>query len=357
MVITLCPCANSRQLNSPATELEHLSCPSSSMYMHVHHVHKGLFAVIFCCLNSYHFQLHPSQLQQRKPYQVLCAIGGWDGQLTVQSVEWYHPDIALWKQGAPLTQPRKRLAVTSLGGKVYAIGGHDGKNVLSSVEVFDQTTEQWAPVHPMNQARMFAACVTIDGKIYVIGGQCKLCVPLDSAEVFDPEFNRWQYISSMHHKVGSPIAIAHKKSLYVLGKAVSDLHIVQIYNLSTDTWTQVKTTIPYCRYASAVYHTNTMYILCGRDSCRHTHEEKNCDVYCYYPESNQWSTECQMPTARAGFAAAVVNGNIVVVGGHRGREKLCLADLYDPVAREWHPLPAMNEERCVLGAASVEKIA
>ena len=302
------------------------------------------------------FQFRLSQLQQRTPYQVLCAIGGWDGQSTVQSVEWYHPDIALWKQGPPLIQPRKRLGVASLGGKVYAVGGHDGKNVLNSVEVFDQTREQWAPVHPLNQARMFAACVTIDGKIYAIGGQRKLCVPLDSVEVFDPELNQWQYISNMHHKVGSPIAIAHKKSLYVLGKGFGDLHIVQVYNISTDTWTQVKTTIPYCRYASAVYHTNTMYILCGRDSCRLTHEE-NCDVYRYDLDTNQWSTECQMPSPRAGFATAVVNGNIIVVGGHRGREKLCLADLYDPVDRKWHPLPAMDEERCVLGAVSVEKLA
>ena len=312
--------------------------------------------VIFCCT------LSPSQQKQRRPYQILCVIGGWDGQTVVQSVEWYDPDLGQWQQGPSLYQPRKRLGVASHNGKVYAIGGHDGKQALNSVEVFDQTTRQWTLLPAMNQARMFAACATLNGKIYAIGGQCRLGVPLDSAEVFDPALNQWQLIPSMRSKLGSPIAVTHKGSIYVLGRGLGDLYSLQIYSHASNTWTLATTTIPYRRYTSAVYYNDTIFILCGSNSatCRCTHGvENDCVMYKYNPDSRQWSTECQIPgPPRAGFAAAEVNGGIVVVGGHRGREKLSSADLYDPVAREWRSLPAMTSGgRCVLGAVAVEQLA
>ena len=292
----------------------------------------------------------------------MCAVGGWDGQSVVQSVEWYDPDLGQWQLGPPLNQPRKRLGVASHNGKVYAMGGHDGKQALNSVEVLDQTTRQWTPLPTMNEARMFAACVTLDSKIYAIGGQCRLGVPLDSAEVFDPALNQWQLIRSMHSKQGSPSAVAHKGSVYVLGRGLDDQYSLQIYSHTSNTWTLATTTIPYRRYNPAVYYNGTIFILCGSNSstCGSTREvENDCVVYQYDPDSSQWSTKCQMPgPPHAGFAAAVVNGAIVVVGGHRGWEKLSSADLYDPVAREWRSLPAMmGGGRCVLGAVAVEQLA
>ena len=97
--------------------------------------------------------------QQRRPYQVLCAIGGWDGDSVVHSVEWYDPHTARWKPGPSMNEPRKRLGVVAHCRKVYAVGGHNGKATLSSVEVYCQRSKRWTSLPNMKQARMFSGCV------------------------------------------------------------------------------------------------------------------------------------------------------------------------------------------------------
>ena len=270
-------------------------------------------------------------LQHRSPYQVLCAIGGWDGDSVLRSVEWYDPDAAHWEPGPPLIRPRKRLCAVAHRGKVYVIGGHDGKTALSSAEVYSQTARQWASLPDMSQARMFAACVALGDSLYVIGGQSRLGVPLDTAEVFDLLLNEWGPVARLGAKLGSPAAVAHNSSVIVFGRGGSGLYSIHIYSPPSNTWESVPTTIPYHMYAEAVNCSGTIYILCGRSSSRHE-REGDPSIYRYDPDARQWSeVDCQIPRPRAGFSAAVINGNIVVVGGHRGREKLASVDLYDPV--------------------------
>ena len=294
-------------------------------------------------------------MQHRRPFQVMCAIGGWDGKSVVSTVEWYDPDINQWKLGAPLNQPRKRLSVVSHDGKVYAIGGHDGMKTLCSVELYDQNTKCWTTIPSMMQARMFAACVVLNGKVYAIGGQCKLGVLLDTAEVFDPTLNHWQFIASMGTKLGSPVAVAYNNTIHILGKGSNNTYNLHTYNPSHDTWTQIQTTLPYHMYVEAVDCAGTIYILCGSSSSR---QVGVWFMYCYHPDTpHQWSTvDCQIPSPRAGFAAVVANDVILVVGGHRGREKLSSVDLYDPVKGAWQTLGDMSQSRCVLGAVAVEQL-
>ncbi|CAI8020572.1 Kelch-like protein 17 [Geodia barretti] len=228
--------------------------------------------------------------QQRRPYQVLCAIGGWDGDSVVHSVEWYDPHTARWKPGPSMNEPRKRLGVVAHCRKVYAVGGHNGKATLSSVEVYCQRSKRWTSLPNMSQARMFSGCVALNNRL--------------------------------------------------------------------DSWEIVPTTLPYHMYSEAVKCDEAIYILCGRTSSRHE-REGHPSIYRYDPDTHQWAgLESQMPHPRAGFSAAVVNGDIVVVGGHRGREKLACVDLYDPAGEIWRRLPDMlGKGRCVLGAVAVDQLA
>ena len=201
---------------------------------------------------------------------------------------------------------------------MYAVGGHDGKKCLSSVEVYDQTTRRWMFLPEMKQCRMFPACVMLEGKLYVVGGQCRLGVPLDTAEVFDPALNQWRLVSSLGSKLGSPAAVTHRGKIHVLGKSESDSYDVHVYNPSHDAWSRVQTSLPYRMYAEAVMCGGAVYVLCG-GSCSRRHGEKH-SVYCLHPDTTpRWSVvDSQMPHPRSGFSATVVNGVVVVVGGHRG---------------------------------------
>ncbi|CAF4786026.1 unnamed protein product, partial [Rotaria magnacalcarata] len=55
-------------------------------------------------------------------------------------------------------------------GRVYAIGGHDGNVHLNSAEVFDPQTNRWEPLAPMNTWRRGIAVGCLGGPLYAVGG-------------------------------------------------------------------------------------------------------------------------------------------------------------------------------------------
>ena len=296
--------------------------------------------------------------QQRTPYQVVCAIGGWDGESVARCAEWYDPHTATWRPGPSMSEPRKRLGVVAHCGKVYAIGGHDGKVTLSSVEVYCQRSRRWTTLPSMNQARMFSGCVVLNNRLYVIGGQSRMGAPLDTAEVFDFHLSKWGPVARLGGKLGSPAAVAHNNSILVFGRGASNTYSIHIYSPSNDSWDAVPTTLPYHMYAEAVKYSGGIYILCGRSSSR-PEREGHPSIYRYDVNTHQWAAlDSQIPSPRAGFSATVLNGDIFVVGGHKGTEKLASVDLYDPMGDVWRQLPDMpGGGRCVLGAVAVDQLA
>src|SRR5437660_12506779 len=61
----------------------------------------------------------------------------------------------------------------------------------------------------------------------------------------------------------------------------------------------------------------------------------------YNPQPNTWSTLAPMPTARSGFAAAVVNNELWVFGGGDPQTRVLHADgeVYSPVANSSRRAP------------------
>jgi Kelch motif. len=68
--------------------------------------------------------------------------------------------------------PRRALAAVTLPDGIYAIGGFDGENYLSTVERYDEQTNEWVFVSPMNYARCTLSAVSSGDfqHIYVFGG-------------------------------------------------------------------------------------------------------------------------------------------------------------------------------------------
>ena len=61
------------------------------------------------------------------------------------------------------------LGLTILDGHVYAIGGWDGNCRLDSVERYDPGTNSWAFIPPMKMALTSPAVATLKGFLYVTG--------------------------------------------------------------------------------------------------------------------------------------------------------------------------------------------
>lgn len=82
----------------------------------------------------------------------------------------YDPLKDRWIIRPPLSTPRFRTGLASVGGKLFSIGG--GRNALpvSTVEEYDPETQNWALRASMASSRVSVAVGEAGGKLYVIGG-------------------------------------------------------------------------------------------------------------------------------------------------------------------------------------------
>jgi len=87
-------------------------------------------------------------------------------------VERYDPQKGKWEQIAPLNTARRALAAVTLPDGIYAIGGFDGESYLSTVEKYEESTNEWVFVSSMNYPRCTLSAVTSNDfrNIYVLGG-------------------------------------------------------------------------------------------------------------------------------------------------------------------------------------------
>ena len=67
--------------------------------------------------------------------------------------EVFDPIGNFWERCQPMKTSRSRVGVTVVNGLLYAIGGFDGQSRLSTVEVYNPETDTWARVSSMNSQR------------------------------------------------------------------------------------------------------------------------------------------------------------------------------------------------------------
>lgn len=58
----------------------------------------------------------------------------------------YDPKTDTWTMVAPLSMPRDAVGVCLLGDRLYAVGGYDGQTYLNTMEAYDPQTNEWTQV-------------------------------------------------------------------------------------------------------------------------------------------------------------------------------------------------------------------
>lgn len=71
-------------------------------------------------------------------------------------VEVFDPVANRWEKCQPMTAARSRVGVAVVNGLLYAIGGYDGQLRLSTVEVYNPETDTWTRVGSMNSKRRYS---------------------------------------------------------------------------------------------------------------------------------------------------------------------------------------------------------
>ncbi|XP_064184218.1 kelch-like protein 4 isoform X1 [Anguilla rostrata] len=96
----------------------------------------------------------------------LYAVGGHDAPASnhcsrlSDCVERYDPKTDTWTTVSSLSVPRDAVGVCLLGDRLYAVGGYDGQSYLNSVESYDAQNNEWTEEVPLNIGRA-GACVVV----------------------------------------------------------------------------------------------------------------------------------------------------------------------------------------------------
>ncbi len=157
-------------------------------------------------------------------------------------------------------------------GTIYAISGYDGTN-RATVEQYDPSSDTWTTKADLPTLRSHLATQVVGGKIYAIGG-------------WDRRDGRDTVLSS-----------------------------VAVYEPATDTWTK-RADMPTPRWSPASSVVNGKIYVIGGTAVASTGSRHNLQtVEVYDPETDTWTQEVDMPTARGGLSASLVDGRLYAIGG------------------------------------------
>lgn len=203
-------------------------------------------------------------------------------------------------------------------------------------------TARWQERAPMSVRRARLALATWEGKLYAIGGLGAEGVTA-LTERYDPEQDAWETLTSRPLAAANVGAASLSSGVLVpggcdtQGRAFAEVHL---YTPRTDTWRSVAPLPePRCGYALAVLD-DQVYLVGGWDGARYTGS-----LYRYNATTDRWETLAPAPTAR-GFGGAAVYGNVLYyVGGFDGKSELATCELYNVTTDTWATCPRMLQPR------------
>lgn len=264
-----------------------------------------------------------------------------------------------WRQGAVMPSSRSEMPAAVLDDRIYVPGGFGGRRDFA---VYDPVADAWEALAELPEPRHHAMAATHEDHIYLFGGSSSIAFrPTSTAWVYDPGEDAWSELSPMPESRMSGAAVSLGDYLYVIGGAGGSNDLLR-YHPATDSWDKLAALGQGREHVAAVVFDGMIYALGGR--WNGTGELTSVEIFA--PETNAWTPGPDMDVARAGFGAAVLMDEIVVVGGEvlSGRNQaLVSVEIFDPATGVWStgpdlplglhgvPAAAVNGELYVLGGS------
>ena len=272
---------------------------------------------------------------------------------------------AQWTRKANMPTPRSYFSTSVVNGKIFAIGGEVqmkkgefGERALSKVEMYDPETDTWEQRTAMPTPRSAAAASVVDGKIYAIGGEQTEKIKrytgyvnkievLPTVEMYDPSTDTWTQKADMPTPRSYLSTSVMDGKIYAIGgTSITNeqyrLETVEIYDPATDTWAKVRD-MNHARSCAAIGVVNgEIYAMGGRGLSPTLYLSS---VEVFNPKKNRWQEITEIPTPKTSHTASVIDGKIYVIGGYvqEGKEykNLATIEIYDPATDRWTQEPDM----------------
>ncbi|MCX8153551.1 MAG: hypothetical protein N3E52_03850 [Candidatus Bathyarchaeota archaeon] len=281
-----------------------------------------------------------------------------------------------WAIKTPMPTARGGLGVVAVGGKIYAIGGIRNSTQLAINEEYNPATNMWIPKKPMPTARSGFAIAVYKNKIYCIGGTIGDSNNVVSGftgrnEVYDPATDTWEIKAAMPTPRADLSACVVDGKIYLIGgKAYwgtepyyRELNVTEVYDPETDTWTTASAMpIPVFGYAAAVVDAK-IYIMGGARQFQEGLANVTIVSFTqvYDARSDTWISRADLPLALSHGAACVTSGGtaprrIYLVGGFDRSNYSNATFAYDLERGEWSSGALMPTARAYLGLAVVDDV-
>ena len=274
-----------------------------------------------------------------------------------------------WTSILPMPTARGGLGVAVVNGIIYAIGGLSGTSPLNVNEAYIPSLNSWTSKTPMPTARSGCAVAVYDNKIYVIGGSVGNGF-VGNNEVYDPATNTWETKASMPTpRTDLSASVVNGKIYLIGGKEYSSTspyfrgtNVNEVYDPASNTWTNA-TSIPtgVYGYASAVID-GKIHIIGGSESS--TSQGSNVFVdsdQVYDPQTDKWSLGANLPSIAIYGAAGATEGfmapsRLYFIGGYFSSSFSGTVQVYDPDNNSWSIGASMPTPRAYLGVAVINDV-
>ena len=274
-----------------------------------------------------------------------------------------------WTTLTPMPTARGGFGLAAVEGKIFAIGGINGNLPVSTTEEYNPQTNEWTSMMPMPTPRSGFATVAYQNKIYVIGGTVGNGY-VGNNEVYDPVSNTWETKASMPTPRADLSANIVSDKIYLIGgKRYSSIapyynetNINEVYDPANDSWS-TRTSIPTSvqGYASAVVD-DKIYIMGGSleslsiENSRITGADE-----VYDPQNDSWSLASNLLNGFSYGAAAATTGymaptRIYCVGGYSNGEFSGQVQAYNLENNSWSIGESMPTPRAYLGVVVVNDL-
>ncbi|XP_036377721.1 kelch-like protein 24 [Megalops cyprinoides] len=210
------------------------------------------------------------------------------GRINSRDVWMYNSQLNIWIRVASLIKGRWRHKMAVLLGKVYAVGGYDGQNRLSSVECYDSFSNRWTEVAPLKEAVSSPAVAGCVGKLFVIGGGPDDNTCSDKVQCYDPESDTWLLRANIPIAKRCITAVSLNNLIYVCGGLTKSLFC---YDPAEDYWMHVVHTFSKQESCGMSVCNGKIFILGGRGESG----EASDSIVCYDPATGIVTGVAAMP--------------------------------------------------------------
>lgn len=258
-----------------------------------------------------------------------------------------------WRAGPPLAHARAGLAAATLDGRIYAAGGAGLVDPRDDFDVYDPASGRWSPRPALPEGLERFAMAEAGGRLYVAGGYSadSGAQPIASVWSYDPDANIWRSEPEMPGAKASFAMLSHEGRLFAFGGEDGSPGLY-VHDPETLEWSALPAPAAINRRGAAAVKADGLFWLIG--GARTGQVTARVDIY--DPVAGEWRVGPDLPEARAGHAAAVLDGTIHVFGGRSAdmRRTVQVHWVLEPGSDTWVEGPSMPSPRTEAAAAALD---